>query len=57
MILKQFVRKDGVLLPRIYTGLCAKQQRKVDMLVHKAQNAGKVQFYLKKVLNFQHSDQ
>ncbi|XP_067941408.1 large ribosomal subunit protein mL66-like [Watersipora subatra] len=40
LILKQFMRKDGILLPRIYTGLCAKQQRHMDVLVHKAHNAG-----------------
>lgn len=40
LILSQFLRKDGCLLPRRTTGLCAKQQRRIKFLVAMSQKAG-----------------
>lgn len=40
LIISQFLRKDGRLLPRRDTGLCAKQQNRMSRLVHMAHNAG-----------------
>ncbi|XP_049780396.1 28S ribosomal protein S18a, mitochondrial [Schistocerca cancellata] len=40
LILNQFLRSDGCMLPRRITGLCKKQQRKVSILVAMAQKAG-----------------
>ncbi|XP_071535247.1 large ribosomal subunit protein mL66 [Panulirus ornatus] len=40
LILSQFLRKDGCLLPSRVTGLCAKQQRRVSLLVAMSQKAG-----------------
>ncbi|XP_060523740.1 large ribosomal subunit protein mL66 [Cylas formicarius] len=40
LILSQFVRSDGCMLPKRITGLCNKQQRRVQSLVAMAQKAG-----------------
>lgn len=40
LILSQFVRSDGCMLPRRITGLCRKQQKKMSSLVTMAQKAG-----------------
>lgn len=40
LILSQFVRSDGCMLPKRITGLCNMQQRKVSSLVTMAQKAG-----------------
>ncbi|XP_044744602.1 28S ribosomal protein S18a, mitochondrial [Coccinella septempunctata] len=40
LILSQFVRSDGCMLPRRVTGLCTKQQRRVSSLVTMAHKAG-----------------
>ncbi|KAJ8932076.1 hypothetical protein NQ314_014978 [Rhamnusium bicolor] len=40
LILSQFVRSDGCMLPRRVTGLCRKQQRRMSALVTMAQKAG-----------------
>ncbi|XP_041353326.1 39S ribosomal protein S18a, mitochondrial-like [Gigantopelta aegis] len=40
LLLSQFLRADGCVLPRRVTGICAKQQTKVQALVQKAQRAG-----------------
>jgi len=40
LVLSQFVRADGCVLPRRVTGLCQKAQRRVQRLVHQAQRAG-----------------
>ncbi|XP_017769196.1 PREDICTED: 28S ribosomal protein S18a, mitochondrial [Nicrophorus vespilloides] len=40
LILSQYVRNDGCMLPRRVTGLCGKQQRRVSSLVTMAQKAG-----------------
>ncbi|KAL3286538.1 hypothetical protein HHI36_001043 [Cryptolaemus montrouzieri] len=40
LILSQFVRSDGCMLPRRITGLCSKQQRIVSSLVTMAQKSG-----------------
>lgn len=40
LILSQFLREDGCMLPRRTTGLCGKQQRRVTKLVAMAQKAG-----------------
>eukprot|EP00745_Piridium_sociabile_P007102 TRINITY_DN145727_c0_g1_i1.p2 TRINITY_DN145727_c0_g1~~TRINITY_DN145727_c0_g1_i1.p2 ORF type:complete len:166 (-),score=26.47 TRINITY_DN145727_c0_g1_i1:290-787(-) len=40
LILSQFLRPDGCLLPRKVTGVCWAQQRRLDHLVNKAQRAG-----------------
>ncbi|XP_022913831.1 large ribosomal subunit protein mL66 [Onthophagus taurus] len=40
LILSQFVRSDGCMLPRRVTGLCRKQQRKISALVTMAQKSG-----------------
>lgn len=41
LILSQFVRRDGCMLPRRVTGLCKKQQKRVGTLVTMAHKAGK----------------
>lgn len=41
LILSQFVRSDGCMLPKRITGLCRRQQKKVGKLVTMAQKAGK----------------
>ncbi|CAH2048780.1 unnamed protein product, partial [Iphiclides podalirius] len=40
LILSQFVRSDGCMLPRRITGLCSRQQKKIGKLVTMAQKAG-----------------
>ncbi|XP_041979628.1 28S ribosomal protein S18a, mitochondrial [Aricia agestis] len=40
LILSQFVRSDGCMLPRRITGLCHRQQKKIGKLVTMAQKAG-----------------
>lgn len=40
LILSQFVRSDGCMLPRRITGLCKSQQKRVSTLVTMAQKAG-----------------
>lgn len=40
LIVSQFVRPDGCLLPRRVTGLCNRAQKRMKILVHKAQVAG-----------------
>ncbi|CAG5045360.1 unnamed protein product [Parnassius apollo] len=40
LILSQFVRSDGCMLPRRITGLCSRQQKKISKLVTMAQKAG-----------------
>ncbi|XP_023941880.1 28S ribosomal protein S18a, mitochondrial [Bicyclus anynana] len=40
LILSQFVRTDGCMLPRRITGLCRRQQKKVGKMVSMAQKAG-----------------
>lgn len=41
LILSQFVRTDGCMLPRRITGLCRMQQKKIGKMVSMAQKAGK----------------
>ncbi|KAL5292789.1 MRPS18A family protein [Megaselia abdita] len=40
LILSQYVRNDGCMLPRRITGLCKRQQKKMGTLVTMAQKAG-----------------
>ncbi|XP_026327825.1 39S ribosomal protein S18a, mitochondrial [Hyposmocoma kahamanoa] len=40
LILSQFVRSDGCMLPRRITGLCRMQQKKIGKMVSMAQKAG-----------------
>ncbi|EDV49909.1 28S ribosomal protein S18a, mitochondrial [Drosophila erecta] len=40
LILSQYVRSDGCMLPRRITGLCHRQQKKMGTLVTMAQKAG-----------------
>ncbi|GBP90295.1 28S ribosomal protein S18a, mitochondrial [Eumeta japonica] len=40
LILSQFVRSDGCMLPRRITGLCKRQQKKIGTMVTMAQKAG-----------------
>lgn len=40
LIISQFVRSDGCMLPRRITGLCKKQQKRVSNMVSMAQKAG-----------------
>lgn len=40
LILSQFMRSDGCMLPKRITGLCSKQQKKMSSLVTMAQKAG-----------------
>ncbi|XP_055849490.1 28S ribosomal protein S18a, mitochondrial [Episyrphus balteatus] len=40
LILSQYVRSDGCMLPRRITGLCRRQQKKMGTLVTMAQKAG-----------------
>ena len=40
LILSQFLRTDGCMLPRRVTGLCKRQQKRVGTLVTMAQKAG-----------------
>lgn len=42
LILSQFVRSDGCMLPRRITGLCKKQQKRISSMVSMAQKAGKI---------------
>lgn len=40
LILSQYVRSDGCMLPKRITGLCNRQQKKIGTLVTMAQKAG-----------------
>ena len=40
LILSQFVRSDGCMLPRRITKLCRRQQKKIGKMVTMAQKAG-----------------
>ncbi|XP_014262338.1 39S ribosomal protein S18a, mitochondrial [Cimex lectularius] len=40
LILSQFVRSDGCMLPRRVTGLCKTQQKRISYMVAMAQKAG-----------------
>lgn len=52
LILSQFVRSDGCMLPKRITGLCARQQKKIGKLVTMAQKAGKQMFILVFIATF-----
>jgi small subunit ribosomal protein S18 len=41
LILSQFLRPDGCMLPRRVTGLCKRQQKRISTMVAMAQKAGK----------------
>lgn len=41
LILSQYLRSDGCILPRRITGLCKTQQKKIGTLIKMAQKAGK----------------
>lgn len=41
LIISQYVRDDGCMMPRRVTGLCRKQQKRMSSLVAMAQKAGK----------------
>lgn len=45
LILSQYLRSDGCILPRRITGLCGTQQKNIGTLIKMAQKAGKI--YLK----------
>ena len=40
LVIRQFLREDGTVLPTKITGLCKKQQRKLHVLVKHANTAG-----------------
>ncbi|XP_067635555.1 small ribosomal subunit protein bS18 [Eurosta solidaginis] len=40
LILSQYVRSDGCMLPKRITGLCSRQQKRIGALVTMAQKAG-----------------
>ena len=40
LILKQYLREDGTMLPRRITGLCSVQQKNIGMMVLMARRAG-----------------
>lgn len=40
LILSQYVRADGCMLPQRVTGLCKRQQRKIGVMVTMAHKAG-----------------
>ncbi|KAL9872862.1 small ribosomal subunit protein bS18-like [Glossina fuscipes fuscipes] len=40
LILSQYVRSDGCMLPKRITGLCYRQQKRIGSLVTMAQKAG-----------------
>ncbi|KAK9886296.1 hypothetical protein WA026_015806 [Henosepilachna vigintioctopunctata] len=40
LILSQFIRSDGCMMPKRITGLCNKQQRRISSLVTMAQKSG-----------------
>ncbi|XP_037948264.1 28S ribosomal protein S18a, mitochondrial-like [Teleopsis dalmanni] len=40
LILSQYVRSDGCMLPQRITGLCRRQQKRIAMMVTMAQKAG-----------------
>lgn len=42
LILSQFVRTDGCMLPRRITGLCKAQQKRIGTMVTMAQKAGEI---------------
>ena len=42
LIISQYIRDDGCMLPRRVTGLCKKQQKRMGVLVTMAQKAGKI---------------
>lgn len=46
LILSQYVRSDGCMLPKRITGLCSKQQKRMGRLVTMAQKAGKISYIL-----------
>lgn len=46
LILSQYVRSDGCMLPQRVTGLCRVQQKKIGTLVTMAQKAGKFELYI-----------
>lgn len=52
LILSQYLRSDGCMLPRRITGLCKVQQKRIGTLVTMAQKAGKMlHFYFWKEKN------
>lgn len=42
LILSQFLRADGCMLPRRITGLCKMQQKRIGTMVAMAQKAGEL---------------
>lgn len=48
LILSQFVRSDGCMLPRRITGLCNIQQKRITTMVAMAQKAGNLKRFLMK---------
>jgi len=51
LILSQFLRADGCVLPRTVTGLCYKAQCRLQRLVHQSQRAGQRRRILNTVLH------
>lgn len=51
LILSQYLRQDGCMLPKRVTGLCGKQQRRIGTMVTMAQKAG-IYFIFYKTLPF-----
>lgn len=43
LILSQYIRSDGCMLPRRITGLCKVQQKRIGTLVTMAQKSGKIE--------------
>lgn len=53
LVLRQFLREDGTVLPKKITGLCKRQQTKLYVLVKHANNAGLILNLQQPLLNGQ----
>ncbi|XP_011863420.1 PREDICTED: 28S ribosomal protein S18a, mitochondrial [Vollenhovia emeryi] len=57
LILSQFLRSNGTMLPRRITGLCNVQQKRVSVLVQMAQRAGLMpNKFTKRIMNSRRPD-
>ncbi len=44
MVLRQYLRKDGTILPPEITGLCSKQNEKLQTLIRQARMTGLISY-------------
>lgn len=50
LLLSQFIRSDGGMLPRRITGLCAQEHNKIAICVQMAHRAGELELSFERII-------